>query len=47
MGVQVHIHKTHRVSTDGKVVVQAEGNCGEVPGAPGEAIPGHEGCALR
>jgi molybdopterin converting factor small subunit len=29
MGVQVHIHKTHRVSTDGKEVVQAEGNCVE------------------
>jgi molybdopterin converting factor small subunit len=29
MGVQVHIHKTHRVSTDGKDVVQAEGNCVE------------------
>jgi molybdopterin converting factor small subunit len=27
MGVQVHIHKTHRVSTDGKDVVLAEGNC--------------------
>ena len=27
MGVQVHIHKTYRVSTDGKDVVQAEGNC--------------------
>ncbi len=27
MGVHLHIHKTHRVATGGKDVVQAEGNC--------------------
>ena len=27
MGVLVHIHKAHRVFTDGKDVVQVEGHC--------------------
>jgi molybdopterin converting factor small subunit len=27
MGIQVHIHKTHRLATDGKDVVQVEGRC--------------------